>query len=136
MTFHKNNNLHAINMYLWLDFIIYNIFVLIMGFYALWFTLWITGIYTMVLWLYNLNAQYWFDFLYLCCFMLIIGATVYIFSQLLEYMEQNWLVINNDRLILLQKNMDLMKENKEIKMVLKNMMQNISEEDKKYINNL
>jgi UDP-2,3-diacylglucosamine pyrophosphatase LpxH len=85
--------------------------------------------------LYNLDAQKWLELAYMSSVLFVLCVTGYVFTQLLEYMDQKLLVIKGDRLFLLQQNMDLLKENKEIKMVLKKMMQNISEEDKKNISN-
>lgn len=128
MTFTKN--LNAINMYLCLDLIVYSIFIFIMVL----FVLWNLGLHIIIKWLYDIDLQRWLELGYITCILLIIGSTGYLFTQLLEYMDQNLIIIKKDRLFLLQQNMDLLKENKEIKKVLKNMMQNISEEDKKSIN--
>jgi hypothetical protein len=72
---------------------------------------------------------------FLISFMLIIIVTGYVFVNLLKSMDKNLLVINNDRLFLLQQNMDLFNENKDIKRILTKMMNNLSEEDKKVIFN-
>jgi hypothetical protein len=122
-------------MYLTLDAILYTTLIFIIFVSFAWFTLWITGIQDLVIWLFKQDVHFWMQISYLFIFLLVIGIVGYIFVNLLESMDKNLVVINNDRLFLLQQNMDLWNENKDIKRVLSKMMNNLSEEDKKIIYN-
>jgi hypothetical protein len=121
--------------YLCLDAILHSTFIFILLMSFVWFFIYITGIQDLVFWLYNLDLHYWMQLGFLISFMLIIIVTGYVFVNLLKSMDKNLLVINNDRLFLLQQNMDLFNENKDIKRILTKMMNNLSEEDKKVIFN-
>jgi hypothetical protein len=117
-------------LYLILDAILYTTLVFTALFSFVWFILWITGIQYLVFWLFKQDV---YLIGYLILFILIIFVVGSIFVHLLEYMDANLLVIKKDRLFLLQQNMDLWKENNDIKRILTKMMNNLSEDDKKII---
>lgn len=119
--------------YLSLDAILYTSLVFTSFVSLVWFSLWITGIQDLVIWLFKQDVYFWMQISYLFVFLLIIVTIGYVFVNLLESMDQNLLVIKNDRLFLLQQNMDLWTENNDIKRILTKMMNNLSEEDKKII---
>jgi cellulose biosynthesis protein BcsQ len=87
----------------------------------------------MFLWLaFNLN---WLDIMYLSIVVLILTTTGYIYYHMLESMEQNLILIREDRRQLLQKNLDLVNENKELKKMFNKIIK-LSEmniEDKKFV---
>jgi hypothetical protein len=121
--------------YLCLDAILYTTIVFTTFVSFVWFSLWITGIQDLIIWLFKQDVYFWMQICYLFVFLLVILTIGYVFVNLLESMDQNLLVINNDRLFLLQQNMDLWNENKDIKRVLSKMMHNLSDDDKKIICN-
>jgi hypothetical protein len=76
------------------------------------------------------------EIMYVTSIILVIGCTGYIFKEMLNEMEKNLHVIREDRKELLQQNMDLQKENKEIKIMFKRLLRNVEEEDKILLNRL
>jgi len=134
LEFNKSGTI--INMFIYFYIVIYaviiSLFVLLFG----WFILWLTGIQQLVLWItFNIN---WIEIMYLSIVILILGTTGFIFYQLLDNMEQNLILINDDRRNLLQKNLDLINENKELKKMFNKLVKLTinNEEDKKKIDSL
>jgi len=134
--FEFNKSGPIINMFIYFYIVIYaviiSLFVLLVG----WFILWLTGIQQFVLWItFNIN---WIEIMYLSIVILILGTTGFIFYHLLDNMEQNLILINDDRRNLLQKNLDLINENKELKKMFNKLVKLTinNEEDKKKIDSL
>jgi len=128
-------NASIINLFIYLYITIYvvvvSLFVMLFG----WFTLWLTGIQQMFSWLaVNLN---WLEIMYLSIVVLILTTTGYIFYHMLECMEQNLILIREDRRNLLQENLDLVNENKELKQMFNKIVRltELNVEDKKIVGN-
>ena len=127
---HNHNQFkNYMQLYMYLDFMVYCILLL-------WFSFWITGILNLVIWIYHFTSKQWMEIMYVTSIILVIGCTGYIFKEMLNEMEKNLHVIREDRKELLQQNMDLQKENKEIKMMFKRLLRNVEEEDKILLNRL
>lgn len=122
-------NISRINIYLYLDIIIYILIACIL-FLSL---ILLTGIQKVFIYLYNLDSQHWLECMYLIIFISIVGCTGYIFTNLLEEMEQMIIKIKDDRRHLLQENMKLLKENKEIKIVFHKIIHSLEKEDKEFL---
>ena len=82
----------------------------------------------------NLN---WLEIMYLSIVVLILTTTGYIFYHMLECMEQNLILIREDRRNLLQENLDLVNENKELKQMFNKIVRltEMNVEDKKIVSN-
>jgi hypothetical protein len=117
-----------IRLYMYLDFMVYCMLLLVL--------LWFSGIFNLVIWFYHLTNKQWMEIMYVTSIILVIGCTGYIFKELLDEMEKSLFVMRDDRKQLLQQNMDLQKENKEIKMMFKRLLRNVEEEDKVFLNRL
>jgi uridine kinase len=113
---------------MYLDFMVYCMLLLVL--------LWFSGIFNLVIWFYHLTNKQWMEIMYVTSIILVIGCTGYIFKELLDEMEKSLFVMRDDRKQLLQQNMDLQKENKEIKMMFKRLLRNVEEEDKVFLNRL
>lgn len=129
------NNIESKKKYLCFHSILNTTLMLTSFVSIVWLGVWISGIQDLVIWLFKQDVYFWIQFGYLLVFLLTIGTIGYVFVNLLEIMDKNLLVIKNDRLFLLQQNMDLWNENKDIKRILTKMMNNLSEDDKKIIYN-
>jgi len=129
--FVKNSTI--INMFIYLYIMIYVLVVSLFALLFAWFTLWITGIQQMILWLVlNFN---WMEIMYVSIVIIILAVTGFIFNHMLESMEQNLIVIKEDRRHLLQENLDLVNENKELKKMFNKILK-LTEEDKKIVNSI
>jgi hypothetical protein len=92
----------------------------------IWLFIKITGIQKVFEFVYE-NT---FEILVIFTESIIVFTTGYIFSNLLDLMEYNMRIINDDRKRLLQQNMDLLNENKNIKLVFQKLIKNMEKEDK------
>ena len=117
--------------YLILDAILYaNLIILF-----IYFTIWITGLKYWIFYVINLISRIWLDVIFIGMVLLIIGGTGFIFKELLNLIEQKIFLLQEDRRLLLQQNMDLNNENKQIQQFLKKILTNKDEEDLKNIIN-
>jgi hypothetical protein len=133
MSVNQSKNLNNIYIYLYLDIIIYSLIACILSSSFLYLLVKITGIFHVFHYLYNLNSQHWLEYMYLVMVLLIISCTGYIFTNMLEEMEQTIRQIKDDRRHLLQENMDLLKENKEIKLIFNKIVNSLEKDDKEYL---
>lgn len=118
------------NLYICVDLFIYTTFASIMLLLSLGFVLWVTGLKDLIIIMYNWNEQKWMELFYLMISLSVLGGIGFGFKHLLDIMDQNIVIINTDRRFLLQQNLDLMKENQEIKKVMKKLIGNLDIEDK------
>ena len=122
--------MNYINLYIFVDLIMYASFASFICFVFLWFVIWITGLKDLIMFIYNCMYNYWNEILYFMISVSVISGIGLGFKHLLDIMDQNIVFINTDRRFLLQQNYDLMKENQEIKRVMQKLMLNIDIEDK------
>ena len=127
---YHNQFKNYMQIYIYLDFIVYCILLFII----LWFSMWISGILNFVILIYHIISKQWMEIMYVTSIILVISSTGYIFKEMLNEMEKNLFLIREDRKQLLQKNMDLQNENKEIKIIFKRLLRNVEEEDKILLN--
>lgn len=118
------------NLYICVDLFIYTTFASIMLLLSLGFVLWVTGLKDLIIIMYNWNEQKWMELFYFMISLSVLGGIGFGFKHLLDIMDQNIVIINTDRRFLLQQNLDLMKENQEIKKVMKKLIGNLDIEDK------
>ena len=123
---YKSNISESIYIYLYLDIIIYSLIACILSLLFIWLFIKITGIQKVFEFVYE-NT---FEILVIFTESIIVFTTGYIFSNLLDLMEYNMRIINDDRKRLLQQNMDLLNENKNIKLVFQKLIKNMEKEDK------
>ena len=111
--------------YLILDAILYaNLIILF-----IYFTIWITGLKYWIFYVINLISRIWLDVIFIGMVLLIIGGTGFIFKELLNLIEQKIFLLQEDRRVLIQQNMDLNNENKQIQQFLKKILTNKDEDD-------
>jgi len=111
--------------YLYLDAILYCNFVILLTL----FVLWITGLKYFIFYTINLISRIWLDVIFIVMVLLIICGTGFIFKELLNLIEQKIFLLQEDRRVLIQQNMDLNNENKQIQQFLKKILTNKDEDD-------
>ena len=99
---YHNQFKNYMQIYIYLDFIVYCILLFII----LWFSMWISGILNFVILIYHIISKQWMEIMYVTSIILVIGCTGYIFKEMLNEMEKNLHVIREDRKELLQQEFD------------------------------
>ena len=116
-----------------LDVFLYLTLITCLIILLLWFTIWITGIQTFIVWIYsNFNCM---ETMFVFMVILITSFTLYIYNIMLDSIDQTLLLIKADRNHLLQQYMDLIKENndlkkenKDVKLLFKKIINDLKEE--------
>jgi hypothetical protein len=76
-----------------------------------------------------LISRIWLDVIFIVLVLSIISGIGFIFKELLNLIEQKIFLLQEDRRLLIQQNMDLNNENKQIQQFLKKVLTNKDEED-------